>query len=129
MSLSNFTKESARPVNDSDVSAKTIAFYMGKLLLLQNKDGTYELPGGHIKVGEDLLVGASREFKEETGLDMNPIRILSKKPKRVIFYCKLTSRFIKLSHEHVGFKFVDINKIYNLKLSKKAYKDLLFFKK
>ena len=102
---------------------------MGKLLLLQNKDGTHELPGGHIKVGEDILTGAKREFKEETGVDMVPVRILSKKPKRVIFYTKLKSRFIKLSHEHVGFRFVDINMVYSLRLSKKAYKDLLLFKK
>ena len=129
MSSPNFTKESDRSANDSSISAKTIAIYMGKLLLLQNKDGTYELPGGHIKVGEDILTGAKREFKEETGIDMVPVRILSKKPKRVIFYSKLKSRFIKLSHEHVGFRFVNINMIYSLKLSKKAYKDLLFLKK
>lgn len=129
MPLPNYTKESARAPSDSIISAKTIAIYTGKLLLLQNKDGTYELPGGHIKVGEDILTGAKREFKEETGLDMVPVRIISKKPNRVIFYSKLKSRFIKLSHEHVGFRFVDINRIYNLNLSKKAYRDLLRFKK
>ena len=96
MSPPNFTKESERSANDSSISAKTIAIYMGKLLLLQNKDGTYELPGGDIKVGEDILTGAKREFKEETGVDMVPVRILSKKPKRVIFYSKLNNDILHI---------------------------------
>ena len=36
-----------------NTSAKIIAFYQRKgILLLKNKDKTYELPGGHIKIGE-----------------------------------------------------------------------------
>ena len=117
-----------RPPDDSDISAKTISIYQNKVLLLQNKDSTYELPGGHVKIGEPLMVGAAREFYEETGLTVNLIRTIKQQPRRVIYYGKLTSRNVKISHEHIGFMFVSINNLYKIKLSKKAYKDLLFLK-
>ena len=51
-----------RPEKDSNLSAKTIGFYKGKILLLKNKDNTYEVPGGHVEKGESYLDGAKREF-------------------------------------------------------------------
>lgn len=33
--------------------------------------GVYELPGGHIDFGEDIIVGLKREIKEEFNLDIN----------------------------------------------------------
>lgn len=32
--------------------------------------GVYEIPGGHIEPGEDLLVGLKREIKEELNIDI-----------------------------------------------------------
>lgn len=32
--------------------------------------GVYELPGGHIDFGEDLVAGLKREIKEEFGMDI-----------------------------------------------------------
>jgi len=117
-----------RPSTDSDISAKTIAMYQNKILLLQNPDRSMELPGGDIKIGEPLMVGAAREFYEETGLTVNLVRTIKQQPKRIIYYGKLISRNVKISDEHIGFKFVSINNLYKTKLSKKAYKDLLFLK-
>ena len=48
--------EKKRPDTDSSTSAKVLAFKDNKLLLLKNKDNTYELPGGHVKIGEPLIV-------------------------------------------------------------------------
>ncbi len=121
--------KSQRPETDSDISAKTIAVYQNKVLLMQNPDKTYELPGGHIMKNEPLMVGAAREFYEETGLVVNLKKILKRKPNRVIYLGKLLSRNVKISNEHIGFIFVSINNIYNYKLSKKAHKDLHFLKK
>ena len=121
--------KSQRPETDSDISAKTIAVYQNKVLLMQNPDKTYELPGGHIMKNEPLMVGAAREFYEETGLIVNLKKILKRKPNRVIYLGKLLSRNVKISNEHIGFIFVSINNIYNYKLSKKAHKDLHFLKK
>lgn len=118
-----------RPPDDSDISAKTVAIYQNKILLLQNKDKTYELPGGHIKKDETAMVGACREFYEETGLTVSLVKIIRKELNRVIYHGRLNSRNVKISNEHIGFKFISINNLYKHKLSKKAYKDLLFLKK
>ena len=56
MGLPSFKLLFERPKNDSEVSAKIIAVYNKHLLLLQNKDGKFELPGGHIKINESLLI-------------------------------------------------------------------------
>ena len=118
-----------RPSNDSDISAKTIAIYQNKILLLQNPDKTYELPGGHIKKDEPLMVGAAREFIEETGLPVSLKKVLFRKSNRIIYHGTLNSRNVKISNEHIGFTFSSINNLYKLRLSRKAYKDLYFLKK
>lgn len=33
--------------------------------------GVYEMPGGHINFGEDLVMGLKREVKEELGMDLS----------------------------------------------------------
>ena len=118
-----------RPKDDSDISAKTIAIYQNKVLLLHNPDKTYELPGGHVKKDEPLMVGAAREFIEETGIPVSLKKILFRKPNRIIYHGTLNSRNVKISGEHIGFTFSSINNLYKLRLSRKAYKDLYFLKK
>jgi 8-oxo-dGTP diphosphatase len=39
--------------------------------------GVYELPGGHIDFGEDLIIGLRREIKEEFEKDINVENILA----------------------------------------------------
>lgn len=49
----------------------------GKLLVQRDRGGNeYALPGGHIKFGETTADGLVREYKEETGADIRPIRLL-----------------------------------------------------
>ncbi|WP_165921080.1 NUDIX hydrolase [Paenibacillus albiflavus] len=52
---------------------KIVAIYKGKLVIVkQSRAGknqqTYELPGGRVEHSEELVCGAIRELKEETGL-------------------------------------------------------------
>ncbi len=48
-----------------------------KILVQRDKDGNeYALPGGHIKLGETTADGLVREYKEETGADIRPLRLL-----------------------------------------------------
>ena len=47
-----------------------------KVLLTKNGDD-YSLPGGHSQIGETSRETIIREFKEETGLDVEPINVIS----------------------------------------------------
>ncbi len=48
-----------------------------KILVQRDKNGNeYALPGGHIKIGETFENGLIREYKEETGIDINIKRLL-----------------------------------------------------
>jgi ADP-ribose pyrophosphatase YjhB (NUDIX family) len=40
-----------------------------RLLLLENEDGVWELPGGQLRVGEQPIPGVKRAIRETTGLD------------------------------------------------------------
>ena len=73
--------------------------------------GEWDLPGGHIRVGEDFLVGMKREVKEETNLDVQDLKFIEKIDNLDFYYCKYNNRPIKMSHEHVGFRFFDKKKL------------------
>jgi nucleoside triphosphatase len=51
----------------------------GKILLIKGKKfkDRYVIPGGHIEVGETFEEALRREVKEETGLDIENIQLLS----------------------------------------------------
>lgn len=49
----------------------------GKLLVQRDRDGNeYALPGGHVKIGETTMDGLIREYKEETGADIQVGKLL-----------------------------------------------------
>ncbi len=43
----------------------------GRVLLLREKDGSWELPGGGLEHGEDARTALARETAEETGLTVD----------------------------------------------------------
>lgn len=65
--------------------AVIIAKTNGKWVFCKHRDrDTYEVPGGHREDGEEILVTAKRELKEETGavvFDIKPICVYSVKGK------------------------------------------------
>lgn len=113
---------------DTNRVSKIIATNGCKILLLQKKNGSYELPGGHIEVGESPLDGAKREFEEETGISLNGLKQIASSGSRVLYKAKLSNTNIKISDEHKGYKFVSQKDIFKLPLSKWSKKDLAFLK-
>src|SRR5689334_14421751 len=47
-----------------------------RVLVQRENEVGYSLPGGGIKIGERIDHALIREFKEETGLDIKPIKLL-----------------------------------------------------
>ena len=48
----------------------------GKILVIQRRDtGDWQIPGGVLELGETIQDGLRREVREETGLDVEPVRL------------------------------------------------------
>lgn len=114
--------------NDTNRVSKIISTFNNKFLMLQTKDGQFELPGGHIQRGESPINGAKREFFEETGVDIKKINQISSNSSRVLYRGYIKTSNIKLSQEHKSFRFVSERELFKLPLSKWSKKDLVFLK-
>lgn len=63
-------------MNEQVLCASAFIYHDGKVLAVRRSDhetsfaGYYEIPGGHIEIGESYEAGLQREVKEETGLDV-----------------------------------------------------------
>jgi len=113
---------------DTNKVSKVIITKDNKILLLQKTNGKYELPGGHIEVGESAIDGAKREVKEETGLDVINLKKITSNNSRVLYKGKINTNNVTISDEHKGYKFVSQKDIFKLPLSKWSKKDLAFLK-
>ena len=69
------------------------AKYKGKWIFVRNKEReTWEMPGGHIEVGECAMEAARRELFEETGaieFDIQPIFDFSVIKENIVTYGRL----------------------------------------
>jgi 8-oxo-dGTP pyrophosphatase MutT (NUDIX family) len=100
--------------NDVSTVAKVVLIDQKKRVLflkrskyVQKFAGDWDLPGGHLKASESLPDGLAREVKEETTLDVRDPVFLLKIDNIHFFYAMYDSQPIKLSHEHVDFKFFE----------------------
>jgi 8-oxo-dGTP pyrophosphatase MutT (NUDIX family) len=106
--------------------AKAVLIRNSRVLLLKNEKG-WDLPGGHIKQGENILDGLKREVFEETGLTIGNFQSLGHSHRHKHFFCASFPRDdIRLSHEHSEFVFAPIEKIKGLPNLKSYYKEAIF---
>lgn len=58
-----------------------VVIHRGRALLIRRGreplKGEWSIPGGLIELGEELAAGVRRELKEETGLDVEPVKIVA----------------------------------------------------
>lgn len=99
------------PLGIEVVTSAIIENDQGKILLTQSQkwNDKWAMPGGHIEICETIFHAVIREVKEETGLKVNPIYVISwgelidtpdfhRDAHFVYFdvYCRLKSRKINL---------------------------------
>lgn len=102
----------------------------GKILLIKRSklndvlSGYWDIPGGTLEDGEDPVMGAIRETKEETGLDIKKLKLFfytsnidikkNKQFVRLIFFTKIDSNLKKIilnPREHSDYQWFDLNKV------------------
>ena len=105
--------------NDSDDSAGILYYcYDEALLCLGENSGIWNVPKGHIMIGEKPLEGAIREFTEETQIVLNGIPELAntyKKDNSGTFYLyvlKGRTKFnARIDHEHDDWGYFNVNNL------------------
>ena len=91
-----------------DLTVDAIILYNKKIVLIKRKNPPYEnyyaLPGGFVEKGETVEQALKREVKEETGLDVDILKLVGvySDPKRdprgrVVSLCYLTKANGKLA--------------------------------
>ena len=113
------------------VAGKAIIRKKGQILLLQRSlksefdPGLWELPGGKIDYGENLVEALKREVKEEVGLVIRVGRPFKtwhfyKDPfwvTGITFLCDYISGSVSLSSEHADYVWIDPDEYKNYPLS------------
>lgn len=101
------------------------------LLVKEHMDGKWSLPGGWADVGHSPKEVITKEFKEETGLDIIPGRLLAVFDKKMhphppqpfyvykmVFYCKAASSLIKKGFDVLDVQYFDIDSLPELSLDR-----------
>jgi len=116
---------------DSKFVAKAVILHDGKVLLLKRSDylkkhkGEWDLPGGHLHIGEDLKDGLVREVNEETGLTIKNPKQVFNSGKDSFFVVKMKVGEVKLSNEHTSHEFFDIEDLNDLKSLTTYYREAI----
>lgn len=103
------------------ISVKGVLIDRGRVLLLLNERGEWDLPGGRPDPGEDHRAALKREVQEEAGLAVGVGEALSDYlfevlPGRFVrilpFVCQLTGDGdVVLSHEHLETRWLPIDEL------------------
>jgi 8-oxo-dGTP pyrophosphatase MutT (NUDIX family) len=122
---------------DSNKVAKLVLFSPGgEVLLLKRSNymkkfkNSWDLPGGHVQIGEEIEDGLKREVREETGITIDEATYVFQKKNDYFFYSNWSEGSISLSDEHTSFIFAseeqldDLSELttYYRKVIKKCYK-------
>lgn len=97
------------------LSIKGVLIHDGRVLLLLNGRGEWDLPGGRPDPGEDHRAALVREMKEEAGYDVavgalvdeHVFEVIPQRFVRIVAYaCTLEGGDPALSHEHHEIRWV-----------------------
>lgn len=126
-----FMEQENKPVDSRQVAKVVLINAEGKVLFLKRTDyvekyaGEWDLPGGHLHIGEPLEKGLRRETREETGLSIGPVQKVKELGNIIFFKAKYVDGDIKLSKEHSSFSFRDVKDLKNPSKFEKVAKEAL----
>ena len=99
--------------------SKVIIKWKNKCLILQREDNEqWELPGGHLNVSESFQKGAKREVYEETGMKISKLKLVLQQRDFCLYTAKPKVIKVRLSREHLDYKWVRIKDLPKLNVSK-----------
>lgn len=108
-------------MSPAPISIKGVLIHQGRVLLLLNERGEWDLPGGRPDPGEDYRTALKREVQEEAGLTVEVGEALGEYlfevlPGRFVqiapFVCRLTGDSdVVLSHEHLETRWLPIGEL------------------
>ena len=114
------------PGKDLDMSVKAILCKNGVVLLLKNEKG-WDLPGGHVRQGENIISALMREIFEETGIKVADVQDLHMQHGNKIFFKgKFLSDDIILSDEHSEYNFFNLDEIKGLEGLSSEYRKAIY---
>ncbi|MFI6503716.1 NUDIX hydrolase [Nonomuraea typhae] len=93
----------------------------GRALLVQRRDnGRWEAPGGVLEKNEDIITGLTREVREETGLDVEPVALtgvyknMSRGIVALVFRCRAIAGRLTENDESRAFRWVTADEVQTL---------------
>ncbi len=115
------------PKKFTKVAVHALIRKSGKILIMHralvdvHMPGYWDLPGGTVYHGENKITALKRELKEETGLRVNPGKIISvyeylsgpyRHQWQLVFECRYVSGRIKLNPvDHDAYKWVTLKEL------------------
>jgi 8-oxo-dGTP pyrophosphatase MutT (NUDIX family) len=100
------------------------------VLLMQNHDDVWELPGGHLEVSDDDVESAlQREVREETSLELysyDLVRLHKYEDQFAMFWtCQEWDGEVTLSGEHQDYAWVDVDRLDEIVVTWPGLRDLI----
>ena len=106
------------PVDINSV-AKVILFWKDRFLVLKRVNGDgWELPGGHLNLGEKFSEGAKREVFEETKIKISKLKPILRQKDFRMYTARPRVIKVSLSDEHTDYKWVNKREFLKLKHSR-----------
>jgi len=121
-------------MKDTGLGVKAIVIHQGHVLFLIKPDGSLDFPGGRVEAGETPSQAIRREIEEETGLEAKILTATGSWPhvtssNKVVqissFVCKLTGGQFRLSEEHIGHFWLNLEEFGGLILSHEAVAEVI----